>query len=66
MRLTQVESLIECGQYEDAMRASDELIQLGLQGLRYLQTYDWLFLRTLITIGYLGWIAFAFTTAVDA
>ncbi|KAK3113301.1 Glycosyl phosphatidyl inositol anchor synthesis [Teratosphaeriaceae sp. CCFEE 6253] len=66
MRLTQVESLIEGGQYEDAMRASDELIQLGLQGLRYLQTYDWLFLRTLITIGYLGWIAFAFTTAVDA
>ncbi|KAK0888501.1 Glycosyl phosphatidyl inositol anchor synthesis [Friedmanniomyces endolithicus] len=65
-RLTHVESTIGSGQYQQAIEASDELIQLGLQGLRYLQTYDWLFLRTLVTAGYLGWIAFAFTTAVDA
>ncbi|KAK0365303.1 Glycosyl phosphatidyl inositol anchor synthesis [Friedmanniomyces endolithicus] len=65
-RLTHVETTIGSGQYQQAIQASDELIQLGLQGLRYLQTYDWLFLRTLVTAGYLGWIAFAFTTAVDA
>ncbi|KAK0305577.1 Glycosyl phosphatidyl inositol anchor synthesis [Friedmanniomyces endolithicus] len=65
-RLTHVETMIGSGQYQQAIKASDELIQLGLQGLRYLQTYDWLFLRTLVTAGYLGWIAFAFTTAVDA
>lgn len=27
--------------------------------------YDWLFLRTLVTAGYLGWIAYALTTVVD-
>lgn len=65
-RLAHVDAAIEGGQYQQAIDTSDELIQLGLQGLRYLQTYDWLFLRTLVTAGYLGWIGFAFTTAVDA
>jgi Phosphatidylinositolglycan class N (PIG-N). len=40
-------------------------MKIGLGGLRYLQTYDWLFLRALITIGYLGWIAYALTTVID-
>ena len=65
-RLAHVEATIGKGQYQQAIDASDDIIQLGLQGLRYLQTYDWLFLRTLVTAGYLGWVAFAFTTAVDA
>ncbi|KAK3678447.1 Glycosyl phosphatidyl inositol anchor synthesis [Recurvomyces mirabilis] len=65
-RLEHIEGIIDNGNYELAIARSDELIQLGLQGLRYLQTYDWLFLRTLVTLGYVGWIAFAFTTAVDA
>lgn len=64
-RLGEIEQLIESGQYKQALTSSDELIKLGLQGLRYLQTYAWLFLRTLVTAGYAGWIAFAFTTAVD-
>lgn len=64
-RIALIENTIRNGQHKQAIRSSDELIQLGLQGLRYLQTYNWLFLRTLVTAGYLGWIAFAFTTAVD-
>ncbi|KAK6397094.1 hypothetical protein LTR65_007593 [Meristemomyces frigidus] len=64
-RLAQVKEAISNGLYEHAIKASDELIQLGLQGLRYLQTYNWLFLRALVTAGYAGWVAFAFTTAVD-
>ncbi|KAK5138104.1 hypothetical protein LTR08_004798 [Meristemomyces frigidus] len=64
-RLAHIEQTIRNGQYNEAIKASDDLIQLGLQALRYLQTYDWLFLRALVTAGYLGWIAFAFTTAVD-
>jgi phosphatidylinositol glycan class N len=64
-RLEAIQHAIRDGQYEQAIKSSDELIKLALRGLRYLQTYDWLFLRTLITAGYVGWIVFAFTTAVD-
>lgn len=64
-RLSLIEQHINNGQYQQAIKSSDELIQLALQGLRYLQTYDWLFLRALITAGYIGWIAFAFTSAID-
>ncbi|KAI6824869.1 GPI ethanolamine phosphate transferase [Hortaea werneckii] len=65
-RLAHIEATIQQGRYQDAIEASDELMKLGLEGLRYLQTYDWLFLRALVTAGYVGWIAFAFTTAVDS
>lgn len=64
-RVANVRSLIDGGDYSAAIAESNSLIQTGLQGLRYLQTYDWLFLRALITIGYLGWIAFALTTVID-
>lgn len=64
-RLAQIQSAIDNGEYIVAIQDSDSLIKLGLAGLRYLQTYDWLFLRTLVTAGYLGWIAFSFTVAID-
>ncbi|KXL44681.1 hypothetical protein M433DRAFT_21127 [Acidomyces richmondensis BFW] len=64
-RIEQIQRAIDDGQYLLAIHASDELIKQCLEGLRYLQTYDWLFLRTLVTLGYVGWIAFAITTAVD-
>lgn len=64
-RIAAIEQLIEEGSYQQAIATTTELIKLGVQGLRYLQTYAWLFLRTLVTAGYLGWIAYALTTAVD-
>ncbi|KIW19903.1 hypothetical protein PV08_00478 [Exophiala spinifera] len=64
-QISLIESLIGQGQYEDAVKMSSDLFNDGLQGLRYLQTYDWLFLRALITLGYLGWIAYAATTVID-
>ncbi|KAL9105859.1 MAG: hypothetical protein Q9227_009022 [Pyrenula ochraceoflavens] len=64
-RLDAINNLIRLGAYEESTRASSDLLRLGLDGLRYLQTYDWLFLRTLVTAGYLGWIAYAVTTVID-
>ncbi|KFA73632.1 hypothetical protein S40288_02611 [Stachybotrys chartarum IBT 40288] len=64
-RVSAIEKLIKSGQYEEAIEEADALIGIALDGLRYLQTYDWLFLRALVTIGYLGWIAFALTTVLD-
>jgi phosphatidylinositol glycan class N len=64
-RIDAIEKSISQGHFEQAIQDSDALMKMGLQGLRYLQTYDWLFLRALVTLGYLGWIAFAFTFALD-
>ncbi|KAI9719942.1 MAG: Glycosyl phosphatidyl inositol anchor synthesis [Chrysothrix sp. TS-e1954] len=64
-RLDGVRELIKQSRYEEAVVSCSTLIRLGLEGLRYLQTYDWLFLRTLVTVGFLGWIAFAFTIIID-
>ncbi|KAL8656440.1 MAG: hypothetical protein Q9210_000233 [Variospora velana] len=64
-RLLDVRQALDDGHFQQAIAMSQDLLQVGLEGLRYLQTYDWLFLRTLVTLGYLGWIAFALTTVID-
>ncbi|KAI8630584.1 PigN-domain-containing protein [Xylariaceae sp. FL1651] len=64
-RLSSIRSLIEARHFEEAIEETAALMKIGLEGMRYLQTYDWLFLRALITIGYLGWMAFALTTVID-
>ncbi|EWC47193.1 GPI ethanolamine phosphate transferase 1 [Drechslerella stenobrocha 248] len=63
-RTTRIHSLIKSGDYDSAIASSKDLIAVALQGLRYMQTYDWLFLRTLVTLGYLGWISFALTVII--
>lgn len=64
-RISHVRNHIDQGRYSEAIEETKDLIQLGLQGLRYLQTYDWLFLRALVTCGYIGWIVYAITTVID-
>ena len=64
-RIAEIRDVILSGEYETAAQISQDLLHLGLHGLRYLQTYDWLFLRALVTLGYLGWIAFAAANIVD-
>jgi phosphatidylinositol glycan class N len=60
-----IQAAITKGDADKAIRQTYELIDLGLAGMRYLQTYDWLFLRTLVTAGYVGWMVFAITTVID-
>ncbi|KAL4993598.1 Phosphatidylinositolglycan class N-domain-containing protein [Aspergillus recurvatus] len=62
--LAMIKDLIDHGSYEDAIEKSAALFVTALEGLRYLQTYDWLFLRTIVTLGYVGWIAYALTTVI--
>ena len=64
-RVNDVLQSIDKGEYDKAIHMSRELLHVGLDGLRYLQTYDWLFLRVLVSLGYLGWIAFSATTVID-
>ncbi len=64
-RLSGIRRLIDDERPDLAIKNGLELMQLGLDGLRYLQRYDWFFLRTLVAAGYLGWIAFALITVVD-
>jgi phosphatidylinositol glycan class N len=61
-RKDEIEALVEAGDFSAAMAKSEELMLLGLKGLRYLQTYNWLFLRSLVSVGFLGWIAYATTS----
>ena len=64
-RVHDIRQSIDAGDYLVAIDKSRELFHVGLDGLKYLQTYDWLFLRALVTLGYLGWIAFALTIVID-
>ncbi|EEH04529.1 phosphoethanolamine transferase class N [Histoplasma capsulatum G186AR] len=64
-RISEIQRLISRKKYDEAIRKSSDLLHTALDGLRYLQTYDWLFLRTIVTAGYLGWIAYALTTVID-
>lgn len=64
-QVSAIRKLIARQRYDEAIRRSSELLDEALGGLRYLQTYDWLFLRAIVTAGYLGWIAYALTTVID-
>jgi GPI ethanolamine phosphate transferase 1 len=64
-RIADIRILLEARNFEEAIEETSALIKIALEGLRYLQTYDWLFLRALVTIGYLGWMAYALTTVID-
>ncbi|ETS63700.1 hypothetical protein PaG_02006 [Moesziomyces aphidis] len=51
---------IEEGDFHEAMLLSNALIDEAIEGARYLQTYDWLLLCSVVTIGYLGSIVYSF------
>ncbi|KAJ3009427.1 UNVERIFIED_CONTAM: Glycosyl phosphatidyl inositol anchor synthesis [Siphonaria sp. JEL0065] len=51
-----IQGFIDKDLIEMAEIKSVELARLCVEGLRYYQIYDWLFLRGMISVGYLGWI----------
>ena len=64
-RISEIEKLISKNRADAAILKCTDLIQLTLEGLGYLQTYNWLFLRLLVTAGYFGWMAFGATSIID-
>lgn len=56
--LGQIEDLISVKDYDTAIRLSQNLRGLALEGLHYFQTYDWLMLMTVVTLGYIGWMVY--------
>ncbi|KAI9028591.1 Phosphatidylinositolglycan class N-domain-containing protein [Hyaloraphidium curvatum] len=57
--LARAEALATKGRFAESERVSMNVVDLSIQGSRYYQTYDWLFLRTVVSLGYLGWISFS-------
>ncbi|KAL8162147.1 hypothetical protein V2J09_013636 [Rumex salicifolius] len=56
--LNEIEELLSAKDYEGAMKLSENLRSLALEGLHYFQTYDWMMLMTVITLGYIGWMVY--------
>ncbi|KAJ1667768.1 Glycosyl phosphatidyl inositol anchor synthesis [Coemansia sp. RSA 1813] len=57
--LARTRRLIDSRRYKDAEAECLQLIARCLEGLRYFQRYDWLLLRSIVSMGYLGWIAYS-------
>jgi phosphatidylinositol glycan class N len=59
LMINDIEDDISYKEFDKASQKSARLIELLIDGLRYFQTYDWLLLRTIISLGYLSWIAYS-------
>jgi GPI ethanolamine phosphate transferase 1 len=56
--LKEIRSLIQKGSFLQASDLCRQSIKLSLRGLHYFQTYDWTFLMSTITLGFIGWMLY--------
>ncbi|GAA6035289.1 hypothetical protein JCM8097_008800 [Rhodosporidiobolus ruineniae] len=53
-----LEELLEKGEFAEVEKRSVELGEVALRASLYVQKYDWLLLRSVVTAGYVGFITF--------
>jgi phosphatidylinositol glycan class N len=53
-----IEEALAAGRFSEAMTLSRKLAQLSLDGLSYLQKYDWPFLMLVVVVGYATWMIY--------
>ncbi|KAJ6601273.1 Phosphatidylinositolglycan class N-domain-containing protein [Mycena vulgaris] len=58
-KLSKIEQAISEEQWGTARQLSADLIEDGLEGLRYLQTYERMLIKAMATAAYIGWAAYA-------
>ncbi|KAJ7292742.1 Phosphatidylinositolglycan class N-domain-containing protein [Mycena rebaudengoi] len=58
-KLDKIEEAVSDQRWFTARQLSADLIQEGLEGLRYLQTYERLLIRAMATAAYTGWAVYA-------
>ena len=55
----EIEQDIKSRRFDVAVDKTKKFMGLLIEGLRYYQTYDWLLLRSIVSLGYLGWITYS-------
>lgn len=58
--LGQIQELIDAGHYSQALQSCARVQVEIFRGLKYYQKYDWFLLRSVISLGYVGWMVHVF------
>lgn len=66
--LRDIETLIIEGKVSEKLIVTkiETLMRLTLEGLYYLTTYNWILIRTIVTMGFIGWISYSFMVFVKS
>ena len=63
---SEIEAALMKKNWKEVQQLSHEWIIESIKGMRYLQQYDWLYLRTVITLGYTGWMLFVLLFVLES